>query len=373
MFVEPLIAFCQFLRQRGCSPGLQQTIDAMQGAKLVNPAERATLKAALKAILCSSKEDWDVFDGLFEQFWTGRINPLVEKESDQSRTSKSESNRPAEFTKFVDNADTDSTDGHLVAGASAESRLRKADFSTVAADDLAELDRLAARLLSLMGRRVSRSFRGSKTRGRLDLRATLRRSVPVGGTPLDLRWKGMRPRPLELVILLDVSGSMNPYTLFLVRFAYALQKHFKRVSTFLFSTHIQEITRELRTRQLREALARLSKSKAGWAGGTRIGESLRTFLNGKGRRLLTRRSVVLILSDGWDTGHPEVLASQVAAIQRRARKLIWLSPLLGLDDYQPLTRALSAALPFVDVFAAANNLESLLELERHLHVRSISK
>jgi uncharacterized protein with von Willebrand factor type A (vWA) domain len=183
-----------------------------------------------------------------------------------------------------------------------------------------------------------------------------------------LRFKGMKPRPPRLVILLDVSGSMNPYSLFLVRFAYALQKNFQRVSTFLFSTHIKEITRTLKARQLRDALEQLSREEAGWAGGTRIGESLRVFSRSHGRRLLTRRTVFIVLSDGWDTGTPEELAGQLAAIQRRTCRLIWLNPLLGMEDYQPLTRALSAALPFIDVFAPAHNLASLLQLEKHLRV-----
>ena len=183
-----------------------------------------------------------------------------------------------------------------------------------------------------------------------------------------LRFKGMKPRPPRLVILLDVSGSMNPYSVFLVRFAYALQKHFQRVSTFLFSTHIKEITAALKARQLGDALEKLSREEAGWAGGTRIGESLRIFSRSHGKGLLTRRTVFIVLSDGWDTGTPEELAVELAAIQRRTLKLIWLNPLLGMEDYQPLTRALNAALPFIDVFAPAHNLESLLRLEKYLRV-----
>ena len=378
MLSETLVSFCQFLRAKGVTPGLQQTIDSFEAARVVNPADRAALKSALKAILCSSKEEWDLFDGFFEEFWTARSYPPGEPQSDErgrrrreSKTSK-EANGPADFSQLLERSNADES-GQLVAGASSQDRLKKADFSTVPASDMAELDRFSLRLLNLMCRRVSRSFRGTKASARLDLGGTIRRSVPLGGTPLRLRFKGIKPRPLKLTILLDVSGSMNPYSLFLVRFAYALQKHFKRVSTFLFSTQIKEITAALKTRQLRDALDQLSREEAGWAGGTRIGESLRVFRNTHGRRLLTRRTVFIVLSDGWDTGEPELLASQLAAIQRRTQKLIWLNPLLGMEDYQPITRALNAALPFIDVFAPAHNLESLLQLEKHFHVRSISK
>ncbi len=373
MIADSLIAFCRFLRERGSTPGAQQTLDALRAAELVNPANRDTLKAALKLILSSSKEEWDQFDGLFEQYWSGRIDEPNQAERTKLRGGSSlPSNREPEFRSFAESKEIDQDDAKLVAGASLEKRLRLADFSTVTARDLPELDRLALHLLSVMSSRLSRRFRGSASSGRLDLRATLRRSLPAGGTPVDLRWKKKKPRPLRLIILIDVSGSMNPYSVFLLKFAYALAKRFPEVRAFLFSTSIQEITSELRSRQLKQALDRLSRAQAEWAGGTRIGESLRQFLAGKGGRLLTQRSAFLILSDGWDTGDPGMLAKQLAVIQRRVRQLIWLTPLLGMDGYQPLTRALNAALPFIDVFAPAHNLDSLLDLERHLHVRSIS-
>jgi uncharacterized protein with von Willebrand factor type A (vWA) domain len=351
------------------TPGLQQTIDSLEAAKAVDLADRESLKYALKAILCSSKEDWDRFDGLFEEFWTGKLNAASSPAREPKKRGKQANARDARanFSEFLEGSSAEEN-SQLVAGASRQDRLRKADFSTVSPSDMAELDRLSLRLLSLMSRRVSRSFRAPKACGRLDLRATIRRSVPMGGIPMRLRFKGMKPRPPRLVILLDVSGSMNPYSVFLVRFAYALQKHFQRVSTFLFSTHIKEITAALKARQLGDALEKLSREEAGWAGGTRIGESLRIFSRSHGKGLLTRRTVFIVLSDGWDTGTPEELAVELAAIQRRTLKLIWLNPLLGMEDYQPLTRALNAALPFIDVFAPAHNLESLLRLEKYLRV-----
>jgi uncharacterized protein with von Willebrand factor type A (vWA) domain len=159
---------------------------------------------------------------------------------------------------------------------------------------------------------------------------------------------------------------MNPYSIFFVRFAYALQKYFKRVDTFLFSTQLTEITSLLRARHLRDALEALAQQAAGWSGGTKIGDSLRMLNMLHGRRLFSRDTVFMVLSDGWDTGDPEVLATEISAIQRRVRKLIWLNPLLGMADYQPVTRGMSAALPYIDVFVPAHNLESLLNLEMHL-------
>jgi uncharacterized protein with von Willebrand factor type A (vWA) domain len=216
-----------------------------------------------------------------------------------------------------------------------------------------------------MSLRLSRRLKAARAGSQVDLRRTIRYSISRGGDPIYLSFRNRRLQPLRLVILLDVSGSMNPYSLFLVRFAYALQKYFKRVDTLLFSTRLTDITAVLRTRNLRDALDAVSLEAAGWSGGTRIGESLREFTLAHGS-LLSRNTLFLVLSDGWDTGEPAVLAAELSEIKRRVRKVIWLNPLLGMEGYEPVTRGMSAALPHIDVFAPAHNLQSLLELEGHL-------
>lgn len=200
----------------------------------------------------------------------------------------------------------------------------------------------------------------------MDVRHTIRRSIPRGGDPIDLAFQGKKPRKHRLVIFLDVSGSMNSYSLFFVRFAYALQKYFRNVHTFLFSTNVVETTDLLRNRDLPEVLRGLSGRAAGWAGGTKIGESLKEFNLRHSGKLLSRNTVFIILSDGWDTGEPATLAAELRKIRSRVQKLIWLNPLLGLEEYAPVTRGMSAALPYVTVFAAAHSLQSLLALERYL-------
>jgi len=183
---------------------------------------------------------------------------------------------------------------------------------------------------------------------------------------MSLRYRERKPRPHQLVTLLDISGSMSSYSLFLLKFLYVLQKHFRHVDTFLFSTRLVEITGLLRTQHLPTALQALSQQPAGWSGGTSIGGSLREFNEFHRRKLRSSDTLFVILSDGWDTGEAGVLAAELGAVKRRVRRLIWLNPLLGLKDYQPITCGMSAALPHIDVFAPAHNLESLLELEKHL-------
>src|SRR5262249_49146074 len=219
-------------------------------------------------------------------------------------------------------------EGKAVLGATVQERLRQADFSEITTADLADLEQIALRLLRQMSLRLSRRLRAAKLPGKVDLRRTIRLNISRGVDPIDLSFRNRRLQQLRLVILLDVSGSMNPYSLFLVRFAYALEKYFKRVDTFLFSTDVVEISEVLRTRDLPKALHGLSQKAAGWAGGTRIGESLKEFNHRYGRKLLSRNTVFIILSDGWDTGEPTMLAEQLRSIRHRVKELIWLNPLL---------------------------------------------
>src|SRR5262249_21201736 len=263
---------------------------------------------------------------------------------------------------------TEEEGGRTVLGATAYERLKRADFSEIAAADLADLEQVALRLLRQMSLRLSRRLKAANRRGPVDLRRTIRLSISRGGDPIYLSFRGRKLEPLKLVVLLDVSGSMNPYSLFLLRFAYALERYFKRVDTFLFSTRLSDVSAALRTRHLRDALRALSQEAAGWSGGTRIGESLREFRAGYGHRL-SRNTLFMVLSDGWDTGEPEVLADELSEIKRRVKRVLWLNPLLGMEGYQPITQGMSAALPYVDVFAPAHNLASLLKLEGHLSFR----
>lgn len=371
---EAIVQFCRFARENGLAGGVKETLDCLKASRAVGLADREILKLALRAVLCSSKDDWDLFDDLFDRFWRERSEDgaaAAERERPKQPTDDGSRPQSGPLELIGASSDVRATDdgGKAVTGATAFERLRKVDFSQVPRNDLPDLERISLRLLKRMSARLSRRLKPMQRRGPVDLRRTIRRSISRGGEPVYLSRKGRKLQRARMVILLDVSGSMNPYSLFLLRFAYALQKHFKRVNTFLFSTQLREITAALRTRDLPEALLALSQEPAGWSGGTRIGESLGDFNRRYGHKLLSRDALVMILSDGWDTGEPEVVARELSAIQRRSRQIIWLNPLLGMEGYEPLTRGMAAALPFIDVFASAHNLESLLELEGRLGKR----
>ncbi|MBZ5506276.1 MAG: VWA domain-containing protein [Acidobacteriia bacterium] len=366
-----IIEFCRFARERGLSTGVKESLDALRAASAVGIAGRENLKFALRAVLCSSKADWELFDDVFETFWNRSESGDWARKPGGKRNKNSKEDRPQQDNAglaLMGQSSSSNTEGEgkSVLGASGQERLRKADFSELAPADLAKLERISLRLLQQMSLRLSRRTKNMAAQGKVDLRRTIRRNIGRGGDLIDLSFRNRKLQQLKLVIVLDVSGSMNPYSIFFVRFAYALQKYFKRVDTFLFSTQLTEITSALRARQLRDAMESLAQQAAGWSGGTKIGDSLRDLNTRHGRKLFSRDTVFMVLSDGWDTGDPATLAEEISAIKRRVRKLIWLNPLLGMADYQPVTLGMSAALPYIDVFAPAHNLDSLLNLEMHL-------
>jgi len=365
-----IVEFCRFAREKGLSAGVQGTLGALESAAVLGVGGQ-DLKFGLRSVLCSSKDDWDLFEECFQTFWRGSepVRLLHRKMRPKKEGPSGVGRRDSTSLMSTGSSDDVSSekDGTLaVTGASARERLAKADVSTLPQNDMATLEQVALRLFKQMSRRLQRRRRIGTSRGQVDLRKTIRRSISRGGEPMNLRYREKKLRPHRLVTLLDISGSMSPYSLFLVKFLYALQKHFQRADTFLFSTNLVEITSLLRAQRLPQALQALSQQPAGWSGGTNIGGSLREFNQHYRRNLRSSDTVFVILSDGWDTGEPGALAAELGNVKRSVRKLIWLNPLLGLKDYQPITSGMSAALPHIDVFAPAHNLESLLALEKHL-------
>ena len=201
---------------------------------------------------------------------------------------------------------------------------------------------------------------------RLDLRRTIHRNVSHGGTPIELAWRRRKIKPLRLVVLLDASGSMNLYTAFFVRFLHGVVDAFREAEAFVFHTRLAHVSASLRDRDVARAVDRLSLMAQGIGGGTRIGDSLATFNRWHARRLINSRTAVMIVSDGYDTGEPERLGAEMRRLRRRCRRIIWLNPLIGWRDYSPQARGMQAALPYVDLFAPAHNLESLAALEPYL-------
>jgi uncharacterized protein with von Willebrand factor type A (vWA) domain len=244
--------------------------------------------------------------------------------------------------------------------------LRQRSFADLTGEELDEVARLIRRLVLGAPAQRTRRTRPAASGPTFDLRRTLRRSLRTHGEPFDRAWRARTTRKRPLVLLLDVSGSMSPYSRALMQFGYAAMAAGRRVEVFVFGTRLTRITRTLRTRDPRAGLREIGTQVEDWAGGTRIGESLKALLDGWSQRAALRGAVVVLCSDGLERGDPEQLRSQMARLRRLAHRVVWVNPLKGSPRYEPLARGMAAALPSVDRLVAGHNLESLEELGRVL-------
>jgi uncharacterized protein len=372
-----VVDFAGLLRRQSLPITPRQAVDAARGLEHLDLGDRGEVYLGLRALLVTRPEEAPIFDRCFDAFWRARTEgdaaapalpgPSLPGEAPEPPIdSQGARKERLELEGWGDEEDADDGGEPLgVPVASETEALVTRDFSTFGADQLDELLRLTVQIARRLARRVSRRRRPVRRRGRLDLRRTLRANL-TRAEIIELRYRQRKRRKVRLVLLCDVSGSMDLYSRFLLQFLFALQHVFARVETFTFSVHLTRVTDYLRARSYREVLRRLQGVRD-WSGGTRIGESLAEF-NRHWPYLVDRRTIVILLSDGWDTGDPEVLATELLRIKRRAGRVIWLNPLLGNPSYQPLTRGMAAALPLIDHFAAAHNLAALRELADRLHL-----
>jgi len=376
-----LAGFARTLRDNGYRVGLAETRDALQ--VLASPAalRPTSLKPALRSLFCATHSDWERFDEIFDAFWQGRdmrqrqVLSGVPSASHPPARKLAEADVPQEALGLPDRVERRSDgDGETQAegrgrreGASRVENLAATDLRHVVdPEEIAATHALAARLARVMRARLVRRDQIRRRGRRLDLRRTIHRNVSHGGMPFDLAWRRRKIKPLRLVVLLDASGSMSLYTAFFVRFLHGVVDAFREAEAFVFHTRLAHVSPSLRDRDVTRAVERLSLMAQGIGGGTRIGESLATFNRWHARRVINSRTALMIVSDGYDTGEPEELGEEMRRLRRRCKKIIWLNPLIGWRDYTPQARGMQAALPYVDLFAPAHNLESLAALEPYL-------
>ena len=367
MEIENLVSFCRTLRAHGLSVTPAEVVTAGMVLQVVDTSDRDEVFLSLRSVLTTSVDDFATFEELFETFWSASPRKLVQRESIVS-VRRPKVSPPKGLAFFLEHWTTsnraDSQPVNVPGADSSESRTHK-DFSEFNHEELEEISRLARRIVKRLARKPSRRWQPTKRGYRVNLRRSLRLSLKTGGELIELAYRRRRPKRTKLVVICDVSGSMDIYSRLLLQFIYGLQNSFAKVESFVFATSLSRITGELKNKTYQRALDRLSANVQGWSGGTRIGASLASF-NLQWLRRIDRRTIVIILSDGWDTGEPEQLAAALSKLKERAGRLVWLNPLLGSSTYQPLTRGMQAALPFINVFAPAHDLASLRALEPHL-------
>ena len=375
-----LADFVRTLRDNGFKIGLAETGDALAilaGPLAIRPS---TLKPALRALFCATRSDWERFDEIFDAYWQRRGVRQARMLAGTALESRVPARRledvgpDADKPGLPDHVERRRDDGDVAGdgrgrreGASRFENIAKTDLRHIVdSDDIAQAHALAARLSHVMRARLVRRERVRRRGHRLDLRRTIHRNVSHGGTLVDLAWRRRKIKPLRLVFLLDASGSMSLYTAFFVRFLHGVVDAFREAEAFVFHTRLAHVSASLRDRDVTRAVDKLALMAQGIGGGTRIGESLATFNRWHARRVINSRTAVMIVSDGYDTGSPEQLGEEMRRLRRRCRRIIWLNPLIGWRDYSPQARGMQAALPYVDLFAPAHNLESLAALEPYL-------
>ena len=371
--VERLARFAGRLRERDVGVGLSDEIDGAAALLLVDLGDPDEVRYALRTALKVRRSDWDMFDELFRDFWAAEgapASPTVDPAELHAEPPRPRRNGPALAWRWLQAVAPPGGQRDRAAAAgdapgySSDVLLRRKPFDDWCADDLPAMERLLARAARRMKCRPSRRLVpvGGRDRGRVDLRRSFRRAVGAGGEFLALARRDRAVERPDVVLLCDTSGSMDPHTRFLLTFALSLKRVVKRCEVFAFNTSLTRLTPWLKPGKMESTLDRLAAGVADWSGGTRIGASLDEFVTRYLGVLVSTRTVVVVLSDGLDRDNPTLLAEAMRAIRYQARRVVWLNPLLGDDRYRPEARGMRAALPFVDDFVPAHNLESLERL-----------
>ena len=354
-----LARFPTFLHANGFAVGAGAGMEVLQLAERVGLLEREPLRWSLRALLCGRADEWRRFDKLFDA-WFLPANQWQRPEKLDSQHGFLTGHQPQGLPSPQQEVDDNTEEIRPRQAASRQERLSSSDFrELIQREHLLELEALVRRfsrqLRYIRLRRQARSLQGRQ----LDLPATIRRSVASGGTPFHLHWKDRRRVRPRLILLIDVSRSMVQYSFFYLRLARALGAEMPDVHTFIFHTHMTAVSQALHDPDPARAQDRLHMLAEGWAGGTRIGESLAQFNREHAARLVNSRTGVVILSDGYDTGDSQALATALQQLGRRARRVVWLNPLLGQSGYEPISQGMRAAQPHLDLLAPAGDLNSL--------------
>jgi len=375
-----LLGFTRHLMNSGVQVGLSQVVDFVRGVALTSLQEEDIRTVGLSTLI-NRKEDIDKFNAAWENYWRGEkidqagsslpsqshksdgLLPRINNESTAMRNNLSVQPQTIDISHDTDN--NNETPNNLATLYSPDEILRHKDFSKLSPDELLRARKLIQQMRLQMPLRRSRRLVLSIKGRKLDIRKSLRNQIKYREL-ISTSWKDRKFKPRKIVLLCDISGSMAPYASMLIHFMYTLRQDNTAIETFVFGTKLTRITKLMQSKDIDRVLKRVSEEVQDWAGGTRIGESLHAFNTRWSRRMLQQGAIVIIISDGWDCGDVDLLSREMARLQRSSYRLIWLNPLLGTPGYEPLTRGIRAAMPFIDDFISAHSLASLEHLVRLL-------
>jgi uncharacterized protein with von Willebrand factor type A (vWA) domain len=359
-----MLAFCRYLRPHGFTIGPAETMVLFKALELLDPFRDAEmLRISIRITLAKTRGQQLKFDELYPQYWRELEKAVDSKIAKDKKPEQSAKKQPATSIQALKSwlhGKPTEEEIQLAQFSAQESNARK-DFSLFSPSELQEINQLIQQITRTLARQISRRWERSHTPKKLDLRRTMRKNLRRGGELMELEQLRPQKRKTQLVLLCDVSKSMDLYSQFLIQFIYAFQSANQRIESFVFATDLHRVTSALRTGDFQLALQKLTEAAPGWSGGTRIGGALDQFCQ-EYRRLLHRNATVLILSDGVDTGDIELLENSMSIIHRKVDRIIWLNPLAGRPGYAPEVRGMQAAMPFVDIFAPLHNVETLRAL-----------
>jgi uncharacterized protein len=381
-FVRHLVLFCRQLKQAGVKVTLSQEIGACRSLEYIDIPVYNDFYHALRANLISRPEDIPVFERVFSSHWASLLRSrkeelgviksvvTVSKDSiDEENALPGEKRKPLEITlsEGPKEGAKREPESREIPVYSPHERLARKDFSACSDEELEQVKKAIPLIAKKIRLRESRKKKADVKACLLDFRRTIRKNVRHGGDIIRFAWKKPKVTETRILLLCDVSGSMEGYSRFLVQFFYGLQNSLRGVETFVFSTRLSRITTVLRREGFEKALAKISREVLHWGGGTNIGGCLRSFNRQNAPNLLFRRTIVIIVSDGWDRGDSGLLQEEMRRLRRKAYRIFWLNPLLGNPHYEPAAKGMRTALPFLDQFLPLHNLASLIHLGEVLY------
>jgi uncharacterized protein len=377
--VGSVLGFGRELKAAGLTADLAAVLDFLRALTLVDIGDREEVRAAGEALFVRRREELDPYEAAFERFWRRRARPTAPEPevADERAPRAGETRRPgdegiAETTgepqEAGDGEGEDEADelASSVLAWSAGERIRTKAFERMSADELRDAERAIDRMLVRLPTRRTRRWQLHKGGRHVAPRQMMRRNLATGGDPVAWLWRRHVTEPRSLVLLCDISGSMERHARLLLRFGHALARSEVHTEAFVFGTRLTRITPQLRHRDPDLALARVSAAVGDWSGGTRIGGAFREFNQRWARRVLRTSGIVIVVSDGWDRGDPAIVGEETARLRRNCHRLLWLNPLAGSKEYRPLAAGMAAAYPHLDVFLPAHDLASLEHLARML-------
>jgi len=370
-----LVAFCRYLRKHGFFLGPNEEQDSLIALELLEPYQAPELfQLCLQTTLCKTEQQLQRFPKLYTQYWRELDRALDSKiedqEQDQAKKKSADTGKKAPSIQVIKNwlYGNKNEDETAMAAYSSMEVPGRSSFPGFEDQEMKAIFQLVKKLVKKIANRRSRRFSTTHKKVQIDLKKTIRKNILRNGELIEIIHKAKKKEAIKVVLLCDVSKSMELYSRFLIQFLYAFQNLFPKIKTFVFSTALYHISEALSHYSIDESLEKVLQQVPHWSGGTRIGSALETFNEDYAHRYLTSKTLVIILSDGWDTGEPELMAAHMKKLQRKAMKVLWLNPLAGSHDWQPEVVGMKAAMPYLDALLPFHNMESLKMVVKDLRI-----